>query len=83
MQDDVIRQMFRAHMLKTIFEGLATAALKESDRSYHDMELHESIKTSITDEDMLLLQIDHALDSGDVERFMLLTSELKGMGVLV
>ena len=32
---------------------------------------------------MLLLQIDMALDAVDMEMFMRLTDELKGMGVLV
>ncbi len=41
------------------------------------------MKIEVTDKDMLLLQINHALDSRDMERFMLLTNELKGMEVLV
>ena len=47
------------------------------------LEHHPSIKTDITGEDMLLLQIDMALDDRDMEMFMQLTEELKGMGVLV
>lgn len=40
------------------------------------------IKTSLTDKDMLLLHIDMALDSGDVDTFMQLTEALNGMEVL-
>lgn len=47
------------------------------------LEYHHSIQTSVRDEDMLVLQIDMALDAGDMERFMQLKEELKGMGVLV
>ncbi|QNK86454.1 IDEAL domain-containing protein [Sporosarcina sp. resist] len=43
------------------------------------LEHHPSIKTDVTDKDMLLLQIDIALDTGDMEMFMRLTNELKGM----
>ncbi|KAA0941600.1 IDEAL domain-containing protein [Sporosarcina sp. ANT_H38] len=47
------------------------------------LEHHQSIKTDVTDKDMLLLQIDRALDAKDVEMFMQLTDELNGMEVLV
>ena len=47
------------------------------------LECHDSFQTDITDEDMLLLQVDHALDSGDAARFMQLTNELKGIGQTV
>lgn len=56
---------------------------EESKMSHEYLEHHPSIETDVTDEDMLLLQIDMALDSGDMELFMRLTDELKGMGVLV
>jgi len=56
---------------------------EESKMSRQYLEHHPSIETNVTDEDMLLLQIDMALDSGDMELFMQLTDELKGMGVLV
>ena len=46
------------------------------------LEHHPSIKTGVTDKDMLLLQIDMALDAEDMEMFMQLTNELKGMEVL-
>lgn len=47
------------------------------------LENHHSIQTSVTDKDMLLLQIDLALDVRDMELFLRLTNELKGIGVLV
>ncbi|WP_192597941.1 IDEAL domain-containing protein [Sporosarcina limicola] len=47
------------------------------------MENHPSIKTDVTDKDMLMVQIDHALDDRDEDRFTLLTNELKVKGVLV
>ncbi|MET3658888.1 IDEAL domain-containing protein [Sporosarcina psychrophila] len=47
------------------------------------LEHHPSIETDFTDKDMLLLQIDMALDDGDMEMFMQRTNELKGMEVLV
>ncbi|QNK89418.1 IDEAL domain-containing protein [Sporosarcina sp. resist] len=56
---------------------------EETKMSRQYLEHHPSIKTDVTDKDMLLLQIDMALDSGDMEMFMRLTDELKGMGVLV
>ncbi|WP_421100974.1 IDEAL domain-containing protein [Sporosarcina psychrophila] len=56
---------------------------EESKMSRQYLEHHPSIKTDVTDEDMLFLQIDMALDDGDMEMFMQLTNELKGMGVLV
>ncbi|WP_342512817.1 IDEAL domain-containing protein [Sporosarcina sp. FSL K6-1522] len=58
-------------------------AFRLTDKQYRSLECHDSIQTDVTDADMLLLQIDHALDCGDAERFMALTDELKGMGVLV
>lgn len=63
--------------------GNVKGAFRISDKQYRHLEYDDSIQTDVTDEDMLLLQIDYALDSGDEERFMLLTGELKGMGVLV
>ena len=56
---------------------------EESKMSRQYLEHHPSIETDVTDKDMLLLQIDMALDSGDMEMFIQLTDELKGMGVLV
>lgn len=55
---------------------------EEPKMSRQYLEHHHSIKTGVTDKDMLLLQIDMALDAGDMEMFMWLTNELKGMGVL-
>lgn len=63
--------------------NLAAEMSEESKMSRQHLEHHPSIKTDITDEDMLLLQIDMALDDRDMEMFMQLTEELKGMGVLV
>lgn len=47
------------------------------------LEYHPSINTDMSDKAMLLLRIDMALDLEDMEMFMRLTDELKGMGVLV
>ncbi|WP_399632520.1 IDEAL domain-containing protein [Sporosarcina sp. SG10008] len=47
-----------------------------SKMSREYLEHHPSIETDVTDKDMLLLQIDMALDDGDMELFMRLTNEL-------
>ncbi len=52
---------------------------KELKMSRLYLEHHPSIETDVKDKDMLL-QIDMALDVGDMEIFMQLTDELKGMG---
>ena len=54
---------------------------EESKMSRQYLEYHSSIETGVTDKDMLLLQIDMALDLGEMELFMQLTDELKGMEV--
>ncbi|MEK5070278.1 IDEAL domain-containing protein [Sporosarcina sp. FSL K6-1508] len=56
---------------------------EESKMSRQYLEHHPSIETNVTDKDMLLLQIDMALDAKDMKLFMRLTDELKGMEVLV
>lgn len=56
-------------------------AFRLTDKQYWRLECHEGIQTDVTDEDMLLLQIDMALDSGDEELFMQLTKALNGMEV--
>ena len=50
---------------------------EEPKMSREYLEHHHSIKTDVTDRDMLLLQIDMALDDGDMELLMQLTEELK------
>ncbi|QNK87771.1 IDEAL domain-containing protein [Sporosarcina sp. resist] len=56
---------------------------EESKMSRQYLEHHPSIETDVTDKDMLLLQIDMTLDVKDMEMFMQLTDELKGIKVLV
>jgi len=51
--------------------------VSDSPEFLHLLEHDPRIKTSITDKDMLLLNIDMALDGGDAEMFTLLTDELK------
>ena len=45
----------------------------------HQLEHDPSIKTTITDTDMLLFHVDMALDAGDEDAFMQLTAELRNM----
>ena len=71
--DDVIRELMRVHLMKCAFK-----VLNEQTVSYFEMEHAPDIQCGITDEDMLLLRIDMALDTGDVELFMQLTNALKG-----
>ncbi|QNK86262.1 IDEAL domain-containing protein [Sporosarcina sp. resist] len=54
-----------------------------SKMSREYLEHYPSIERDFTDKDMLLWQIDMALDGGNMELFMRLTDELKGMEVLV
>lgn len=98
MNNDHEREMFRSlmksfsyamhkntleEMQNIVSRKLAAERSEESKMSREYLEHHPSIETDVTDEDMLLLQIDMALDSGDMKLFMQLTDELKGMGVLV
>ncbi|MET3657144.1 IDEAL domain-containing protein [Sporosarcina sp. FSL K6-1540] len=55
---------------------LMTEMSEGSKMSREYLEHHPSIETDVTDKDMLLLQIDMALDDGDMELFMRLTNEL-------
>lgn len=69
-------------------KGLIRATIRMSQQSFLEgvkkiienprefIECSPSIKTNVTDKDMLLLRIDMALDSGDEEAFRLLTDEL-------
>ena len=72
-----------AEMEKINSRKLMAEMSEESKMSRQYLEHHPSIETDVTDKDMLLLQIDMALDSGNMEMFMRLTNELKGMEVLV
>ena len=72
-----------AEMGKINSQKFAAEMSDEPKMSRQYLEHHPSIETGITDKDMLLMQIDMALDTGDMEMFMQLTDELKGMGVLV
>jgi len=55
---------------------LMTEMSEGSKMSREYLEHHPSIETDVTDKDILLLQIDMALDDGDMELFMRLTNEL-------
>ncbi|AMQ06754.1 IDEAL domain-containing protein [Sporosarcina psychrophila] len=72
-----------AEMGKINSQKFAAEMSDEPKMSRQYLEHHPSIETDVTDKDMLLLQIDMALDAEDMELFMRLTDELKGMGVLV
>ena len=72
-----------AEMGKINSRKLMAEMSEESKMSREYLEHHPSIETGITEKDMLLLQIDMALDAGDMELFLQLTDELKGMEVLV
>ena len=82
---DFIKKMMMASFPSVFAEvrQIDFEEFKETKMSRDYLEHHPSIETAITDEDMLLLQIDMALDAGDMELFMQLTDELKGMEVLV
>lgn len=77
--DEVIRELIRVKFMKMAF-GIIES---ERELSYYEMEHAHDIQCGITDEDMLLLRIDMALDTGNVELFMQLTDQLKEMEVLV
>ncbi|KAA0944095.1 IDEAL domain-containing protein [Sporosarcina sp. ANT_H38] len=72
-----------AEMGKINSQIFTTEMSDESKMSRQYLEHHPSIKTDVTDKDMLLLQIDMALDAGDMDMFKKLTDELKGMEVLI
>ena len=78
-ENDFFKKFIKAALIASISSEIS----ERSKMSREYLEHHPSIKTDVTDEDMLLLQIDMALDSGDMELFMQLTDELKGMEVLV
>ncbi|MEK4403468.1 IDEAL domain-containing protein [Sporosarcina sp. FSL K6-6792] len=89
MNDEIFRNMLKKaflanlQMQNTDTRKLVPGIFIGTDEHRLYLEYHPSIKTDVTDEDMLLVQIDMALDAGDMEMFMRLTDELKGMGVLV
>jgi len=83
---ELIRSLIKASLLNSFSEmnaQKATASFESRKIPREHLEHHPSIQTAITDKDMLLLHIDMALDAGDLELFMHLTNELKGMEVLV
>ncbi len=90
-ENDFIKNLMKAALLSGISAEMqkidsrkSMAEMPEGTKmSRQYLEHHPSIDTGITDKDMLLLQIDMALDVKDAERFMQLTDELKGMEVLV
>ncbi|MFD2046031.1 IDEAL domain-containing protein [Ornithinibacillus salinisoli] len=71
MKDDWLRQMF----IESLVEQMFKSKINNKPMSYEEMEYN--CKTSITDEDMLRIQIDYALDTGNKELFMRLTQQLK------
>lgn len=75
--------VYGMEMQKLYTRNFTTDMPGESKMSRDYLEHHPSIKTDVTDKDMLLLQIDLALDAKDMKLFVRLTDELKGMGVLV
>ncbi|WBX80142.1 IDEAL domain-containing protein [Virgibacillus salarius] len=61
------------------FDALRYALLKSFKKEmglidYKDLEF--GVETSVTDEDMLHIQINHALDTGNRELFLKLTDQL-------
>ena len=56
---------------------------EETTSKRKELEYPSDIQATITDRDILLAQIDAALDDRDTERFMQLTDALKGMEVLI
>lgn len=77
MNDEIIRKLFIKAMERSFHENVQ---LKELSRnihfSYERLEFSPSIKTEITDADMLRIHIDIALDNGDKVLFMKLTDQL-------
>lgn len=65
---------------KIDIESLLSVMGPESKVKYRNyVESHPSIKSKVTDKDMILCQIDWALENGDRNLFMKLTKELKEM----
>lgn len=64
----ILEELEKQH--KTLEERFSN----DSEPSYEKMEY--DCKTTITDEDMLQIQINHALDTGNKELFIKLTNEL-------
>lgn len=88
MNDEMFRMMLKQaflaqlQMQNTDVRKLMPEMFDGTNEHRRYLEHHPSIQTSVTDEDMLLLQIDHALDDGDEDRFALLTNELQTMDIL-
>lgn len=63
MFEDIFRDILRA----------AKEAAKEASYQYMEYDCH----SNLTDEDMIKIHIDFALENGDKEMFMQLTGQLK------
>lgn len=77
--NDFFKKLMKAALIASVSAEIS----ERSKMSRHYLEHHPSIETDVTDEDMLLMQIDMALDMWDMQLFMQLTDELKGMEVLL
>lgn len=88
---DFLKKMMKAALLSGVFAEIQKIDTRTVAKELFDgtnarrqyLEHHPSIQTDVTDRDMLLLHIDMAIDAGDSELFMQLTSKLKEMEVLV
>lgn len=76
MHDDFVAGLIRA-AIKANHPSFLEKVKKDIGSPREFIECHPSIKTSVTDKDMLLLRIDMALDGGDEEMFKLLTDGLR------
>lgn len=83
---DFIREMIAISILQKYARGgtssgevLAVLLGSQEDKELlrYNVESHPSIKSKITDKDMLLCRIDWALENRDMESFTGLTNELK------
>ena len=74
--DDFLAGFIRATIRKH-HQNFLDEMKKRIENPREFFECHPSIKTNITDKDLLLMHIDIALDSGDEKQFKLLTEELK------
>lgn len=67
-------------MMESIFSQIGLPEIKFGDArriSYRAMEY--DCESNLTDEDMIYMHIDFALQNGDKETFMRLTNQLKAM----
>ncbi len=77
------KELARMLSVSGLYSNLVRSALESekinsiSKDQYEKLECHSSIKTSVTDRDMLKIQIDHALDTGNKDLFLQLSQELK------